>query len=339
MKVYASVGDDSLKNIAGEAKRIEDLGYDGVTVPEIKLDPFLSSTLAAEHTSNVQLSTDIALAFPRSPMTTAYQAWAIQDLSGGRFQLGLGTQVKGHIQRRFSVPWDSPGPRLKEYVQSLRVIWDCWQNRTPLNFQGKFYNFNLMTPFFDPGPIDHPTIPIGISAVNTYNIRSAGEVCDSLRLHGFCTGKYVDDVVLPNLEKGLEKSDRSIKDLEITGGGFVITGATDEDVARGVEQIRESMSFYGSTRTYNPVLDIHGWGHLTGELHQLSLNGEWKNMVGLITDEMVEAFSAIGTYDKIADAIKARFGAWATQTSLPLPKDDPEDEAQLKKTIKAVRAI
>ena len=339
MKVYAGIGDEDLRKVAGHAERIEALGFDGVTLPEIKLDPFLASTLAAEHTSNVELSTDIALAFPRSPMTTAYMAWAIQDLSRGRFHLGLGTQVKGHIQRRFSVPWDSPGPRLKEYVRSLREIWDCWQNGTPLNFQGNFYNFNLMTPFFAPGPIDHPTIPIGISAVNTYNIQSAGEVCDSLRLHGFCTGKYVDEVVLPNLEKGLKRADRSMKDLEITGGGFVITGATDEDVARGVEEARQSMSFYGSTRTYNPVFDIHGWGHLTGELHQLSLNGEWKKMIGLITDEMVEAFSAIGTYDKIADAIKARFGAWATQTSLPLPKDDPADEAQLKKAIEAVRAI
>lgn len=339
MKVYAGIGDKDLQKVANQAERTEALGFDGVTLPEIKLDPFLASTLAAEHTKKAQLSTDIALAFPRSPMTTAYMAWAIQDLSGGRFQLGLGTQVKGHIQRRFSVPWDSPGPRLKEYVQSLRAIWDCWQNRTPLNFQGKFYNFNLMTPFFDPGPIDHPAIPIGISAVNTYNIQSAGEVCDSLRLHGFCTGKYVDEVVLPNLEKGLKKAGRSMKDLEISGGGFVITGATDEDVARGVEEVRESMSFYGSTRTYNPVFDVHGWGDLTGKLHQLSLNGEWKKMIGLITDEMVEAFSAIDTYDKIAGAIKARFGGWATQTSLPLPKEDPAEEELIKKTIKAVQAI
>ncbi|MFQ5933461.1 MAG: TIGR03617 family F420-dependent LLM class oxidoreductase, partial [Dehalococcoidia bacterium] len=278
-------------------------------------------------------------AFPRSPMTTAYTAWALQQYSGGRFELGLGTQVKGHIQRRFSIPWDSPGPRLKEYVRSLRAIWECWQNRTPLNFQGTFYSFTLMTPFFDPGPIDHPEIPVGISAVNTYNIQAAAEVCDSIRLHGFCTGKYVEEVVLPNLEKGANKAGRSLKDLEISGGGFVITGADDEEVARGIEEVRQSMSFYGSTRTYKPVLDVHGWGHLTDQLHQMSLNGEWKGMIDLITDEMVETFSTIGTYEEITEAIRTRFGGWATRTGLALPREDPATEKRAREAIKAIQAI
>ncbi|MFQ5874622.1 MAG: TIGR03617 family F420-dependent LLM class oxidoreductase [Dehalococcoidia bacterium] len=338
MRVYAPIDAETLEGVGQQAKRAEALGFDGVFVPELKLDPFLTSVLCAEHTRKVKVSTDIALAFPRSPMTTAYMAWALQRFSAGRFELGLGTQVKGHIERRFSAAWDSPGPRLKEYVRSLRSIWECWQKGIPLNFRGKFYNFTLMTPFFTPGPIDHPEIPIGISAVNTYNLQTAGEVCDSVRLHGFCTYKYVTEVVLPNLEEGASKAGRALKDLEVSGGGFVITGADEEELARGMEEVRGAMAFYGSTRTYKPVMDVHGWGEVTLQLHQLSLKGAWEEMPHLITDEMVETFSAIGTYDRIADAIKARFGDFATQAALRLPRDDPASEEQVRQAIKALQS-
>ena len=336
MKVTAQLDTNKLSEISEMAARAEALGFNSIALPELTLDPFLASTLATEHTRRAEIKTAIALAFPRSPMTTAYMAWNLQALSGGRFELGLGTQVKGHNERRFSTPWLSPGPRLREYVESLRAIWDTWQNGTPLQYQGKFYNFSLMIPVFDPGPIPHPPIPISISAVNTYMLRLAGELTDGVQLHSFCTDKYVSDVVLPTVEEGSKRAGRSLKDVEIAGGGFIISHSPGENIDSRIAALRQRIAFYASTRTYKPVMDVHGWGDVTLELHSLSLKGRWKDMPNLITDEMIDAFAVIGPYDALPGLIEKRFGGWASSVSLGL--SDAPDE-QLKTLIEEIKQI
>ena len=336
MKVNAHLDTNKLSEISEQAARAEALGFDSLALAELTLDPFLSSTLAAQHTRNAGIKTAIAVAFPRSPMTTAYMAWNIQQLAGGRFELGLGTQVKGHNERRFSTPWVSPGPRLKEYIASLRAIWDTWQNGTPLDYHGKFYNFSLMIPVFDPGPIPQPRIPISISAVNKYMLGLGGEVADGIQLHSFCTPKYVHEVVLPTVEQGVKKSGRSLRDVAVTGGGFIIAETPGKDLDAQVASVRQRIAFYASTRTYKPVMDVHGWGDVTLELHRLSLGGHWKEMSALITDEMVDAFAIFGAYDALPGLIRKRYGGWASSVALGLP-DGPD--AGIEKVIASIKLL
>ena len=336
MKITAPIDTKHLSDVPQKAARADALGFDSIALPELTLDPFLASTLAAEHTSRAEIKTAIAIAFPRSPMITAYMSWNLQALSGGRFELGLGTQVKGHNERRFSTPWVSPGPRLREYVESLRAIWDTWQNGKPLQYQGKFYKFTLMNPVFDPGPIPHPTIPISISAVNTYMLRLAGELTDGVQLHSFCTDKYVSDVVLPTIEDGAKRAGRSLKDVAISGGGFIIAHSPGENIDSRIESLRQRIAFYASTRTYKPVMDVHGWGDVTLELHALSLQGRWNDMPNLITDKMIDAFAVIGPHDALPGLIQKRFGGWASSVSLGL-SDAPDDA--LKNLIEDIKRI
>ena len=336
MKITAPIDTKHLSDVPQKAARADALGFDSIALPELTLDPFLASTLAAEHTSRAEIKTAIAIAFPRSPMITAYMSWNLQALSGGRFELGLGTQVKGHNERRFSTPWVSPGPRLREYVESLRAIWDTWQNGKPLQYQGKFYKFTLMNPVFDPGPIPHPTIPISISAVNTYMLRLAGELTDGVQLHSFCTDKYVSDVVLPTIEDGAKRAGRSLKDVAISGGGFIISHSPGENIDSRIESLRQRIAFYASTRTYKPVMDVHGWGDVTLELHSLSLQGRWNDMPNLITDKMIDAFAVIGPYDSLPGLIQKRYGGWASSVSLGL-SDAPDHD--LKSLIEKIKLI
>ena len=337
MKVEASVFGNSLAEIPARVQRAEALGYDGVTSGETARDPMLKLTLAVEHSTSLSIGTSVLIAFPRSPMVTAYEAWELQDYSKGRFLLGIGTQVKAHIVRRFSGEWGSPGPRLREYIESLRAIWDCWQNGTKLNYEGKFYRFNLMTPYFTPGPIEHPNIPIYISALNPYNIQLAGEVCDGLRMHGFNTPEYTRDIILPNLEKGAKRGGRELKDIDVVGMGFYITGANDEEIERQKLGVRERIAFYGSTPAYRSILDHHGWGDVHQELHLLSREGRWKQMAELISDDMLEVFTAMGTYDEIADRLKERWGSTSTRLGFEFSQKGPEADERLKEILKQLR--
>ena len=336
MKVNAPIDAWQLSEIPAQAARAETLGFDSLALPELTLDPFLSSTLAAEHTRNTDIKTAIALAFPRSPMTTAYMAWNLQALAGGRFELGLGTQVKGHIVRRFSATWLSPGPRLREYVESLRAIWDTWQNGVPLQYQGQHYKFSLMIPVFDPGPIPTPRIPISISAVNPYMLRLAGELTDGVQLHSFCTDKYVADVVLPTVEAGAKRAGRALRDVAITGGGFIVADTPGKNLDSQIDALRRRIAFYASTRTYKPVMDVHGWGDVTLELHRLSLQGLWKEMASLITDEMIDAFAVIGPHEALPALIRKRYGSWASSVTVGL-SDAPDDD--LKDLIEKIKRI
>jgi probable F420-dependent oxidoreductase len=340
MKVETALPRGGLEPVAAAATEAEEMGYDGVLSFEVGHDPFLPLTIAAEHTQRVTLGSAVAIAFPRSPLTVAQMAWDIQALSRGRLLLGLGTQVKGHNERRYSTPWPSPaGPRLREYILVLRAIWDSWQNKSRPNFRGKHYTYTLMTPAFDPGPIEHPHVPIHISAVNPYMCRLAAELCDGVRLHNFCTPKYLREVILPNMEAAAKKAGRSLKDIDISGGGFIITGEKEEDVERQKEVIRAQIAFYGSTRTYKGVLDIHGWGETCLNLHQLAAEGRWAEMKRQISDEMMDQFAVIGTYDEIAARIRERWSGIVNRIALVFPIRNQGDKERLKALIGELQAI
>jgi probable F420-dependent oxidoreductase len=323
-----------LGSIAGYARKVEALGFDALWSSETQHDPFLPLAVAATATSRLGLGTAIAVAFPRSPMITAHIAWDLQAASNGRFMLGLGSQVKGHNERRFSVKFESPGPKLREIVQALRAIWDSWQNGTRLNFRGEFYRFDLMTPFFNPGPIAHPRIPIFISGVNAFMCRVAGEVCDGLHVHPFNSAQYLREYVHPAVAQGLRAAGRSRRDFTFSTASFVIIGDTEEERQRARQAVRQQIAFYASTRTYEPVLAAHGWQDLIPSLHRKSVEGDWTGMANLITDEMVDTYAVTGTYDTIAAGLKARYGDLLDRTAFYQPHQPGLDDPRLPRMVK-----
>ncbi|MDF9747502.1 TIGR03617 family F420-dependent LLM class oxidoreductase [Natrinema salsiterrestre] len=300
------------------AARAEELGFDGVWTPETDNDAFLPHPLIADRTDEIQQGTRIALAFTRSPMALAYTAWDLARYTDGRFVLGLGTQVKGHNERRFSVDWESPGPRLREVVESLRHIFDVFQGDAELDYEGDHYSFSLMTETFDPGPIDHPDVPIYIAGVNEYNIRLAGELCDGLAMHPFNTPGYTDAVVAPTVAEGADRGDRSLEDVALSASPFVVTGETDEERERSREEVRRRIAFYGSTRTYHDVLEHHGWRSVGEELHDLSNEQRWDDMADLITDEMLSTFAIEAPPEELLAAARETYGGIADRVVLPL---------------------
>lgn len=325
MKVDYTLSSNALAGVVGEATRAESLGYDGISTGETSYDPFFRLVLAAEHSERLTLSTSVLIAFPRSPMVTAYEAWDLQEFSKGRLLLGLGTQIKAHMERRFSVKWDSPGPRLREYIAALRHIWHCWQNETELSFTGDFYNFSLMNPLFRPGPIEHPEIPVYVSALNPYNLRLAGEVCDGLRMHSFNTPMYARKVIIPQVAAGLSTAGRTFDDFDLVGQGFYISGTDEEEIEAQRPAVRRRISFYGSTPAYRSVMEIHGWVEEAIEMHSLSKEGKWDQMADLVTDEMFDTFVTVGTYEKIAERFIERWGSTINHVSFnPLPQADDD---------------
>ena len=338
LRVLYHLNTKDLKNIQEEARWAEGMGYDGLCADETGHDPFFPLLLAAGATSRVTLETRVAIAFPRSPMVVAYAAMDLHNFSDGRFRLGLGTQVKGHNERRFSVKWESPGPRLREYVQSLHAIWDNWQEGKKLDFQGRFYRFNLMNPFFSPGrsPVGKP--PVFISAINPFNCRVAGELCDGLALHPITSTKYLTEVIKPNIVKGAEQGGRNAADVTLNGSGFVITGPDEQAVEAKKEVVRRRIAFYFSTRTYFPVLEVHGFQEVGQRLHELSLKGEWSQMAGLVTDEMLETFAVSGRYREVANQIKTRFGGLIDEVVLDVEAPSQGAEQELKKMIEVLQS-
>lgn len=308
MKIDLFNAETNWKALAEAAKEADDFGFDGFAIPEITGDPFIHAAMVANATERIQARTAIAVAFPRSPMVVANQAWSIQVNSGGRFALGLGTQVKGHNERRFSTPWKAPRSRMKEYVESLRAIWRCWELGERLDYQGDHYQFTLMTPEFTPPKSNLPMVPIYLAAVRPRMLETAASVADGLRLHGFCTKKYLEEVVVPAIDRGLASAGRSRSDLEVCGGGFIMTGPDEETVAKNREWARYRISFYASTRTYLPVMSLHGWDDLAAKLHEMSKTGKWKHMAAEVPDDVVDAFTVSATYDELPEAIEQRFG-------------------------------
>ncbi len=299
MKVGSWVGGGWLTAVEEAARRVEALGYDYGTTTETQHDSILAATLAAAYTERIDIQTSVTIAFPRSPMVLAMEAWELQHFSRGRFTLGLGSQVKGHNERRFSTPWTAAAPRMKEYIQTLRAIWDTFQTGAKPDFAGKSYQFSLMTPTFNPGPIEYPTPKIFIACLGDAMARVAGEVADGVLPHGFMTDKYVREVMLPNIAIGLKRSGRTWQDFEIAGAGFTVFGETESEIEQGLQRLRQPISFYGSTRTYHEVLALHGWEDLGIELHALSVQGKWEEMQRIIPEEVLRSFAQTSTYDDL----------------------------------------
>ena len=307
MKVFTTLPQDDLRKVPAAAAAAEDAGYDGLMTLENRHDPFLPLAVAATATRRIALLTGLAIAFPRSPMVIANLGWDLQSASEGRFVLGLGSQVRGHNERRFSVAWSAPAPRMREYIAALAAIWRCWRHGEKLQFEGAHYNFTLMTPAFVPEPMSAPLPAVTIGAVGPAMLRVAAEMCDGVRLHPFCTRRYQENVVLPLMAAGLEKRQRTRAGFEITGGGFIATGADDEAVGKKVEWVRQRVAFYGSTRAYWPVLQQHGLENLGDKLHQMAKSGKWREMANEISDDVLALFAVIGRHDEIAGAVAARF--------------------------------
>jgi len=306
MLVDGGVGFDP-RGVVETAEWAEQVGYDGLWSAETSHDPFFPLVLAAEHTDRIMLGTGIAVAFARNPMNLAVMANDLQTLSQGRFMLGLGSQIKPHIEKRFSMPWSHPAPRMRELILAIRAIWAAWADGSRLAFRGEFYRHTLMTPMFDPGPNPYGNPRIFLAAVGEKMTEVAGEVADGVLAHGFTTERYLREVTVPALERGLAASGRSRSDVEISYPGMVVTGADEAGVAAATEAVKSQLSFYASTPAYRPVLELHGWGDLQGELNTLSKRGAWTEMAGLIDDEILDTFAVVAEIDDIAGIVKERF--------------------------------
>ena len=320
------------------ARQAEEIGFGALWTPETKHDPFLPLVLAAEHTTRIRMGTAVAIAFPRSPMVLANIGWDLAKFSGGRFIMGLGTQVKGHNERRFGVPWVPPGPRLRDMILAIRAIWDCWQNGTRLQFQSRHYTHTLMTPFFDPGPIEHPQVPIFVGGVNPYMCRLAGEVADGLLMHSLNSATYIRHVVFPALTEGLQKSRRARGDFTLRGTVFPIVGETEEEFDLARAAARQRIAFYASTRTYKVVLEAHGWGDLTDHLHAMAARGEWQAMGQEITDEMLEAFCVTSTPEQLGQALRQRFDGLVDRLLLNLTYEPAAQKIDWRQVIQTLAA-
>ena len=316
MRVSMSLPSHDWSLCGPAARQAEDDGFDSVQSNELKYDPFAPLAFAALATERVQLVTSVAIAFPRSPMIVANQTWDLHKHSKGRFVIGLGSQVKAHNERRFSVPWISPAARLGEYVESLRAIFRCWEYGEKLSYKGKYYNFTLMTPEFSPPAQGLPLPPVAMAAVGPLMLKTAARVSDSVRLHSFATRKYLEEIVRPLLAAELAASGKTLENIEITGGGFIATGPDEATVKEAAEKVRYRVAFYGSTPAYRPVFDLHGLSDLGVKLTDMSKQGAWSKMAAEISDDVLDLFVARATYDGLPEAIGKRYGGIVDTVSI-----------------------
>ncbi len=321
MKLDAELAVGSPAEAAELARKAEAYGFDCLWVNETKHDPFVQLALAAASTDKISLGTSIALAFTRSPTTLAYTAWDLQSVSDGRFILGLGSQVKGHIERRFGMKWETPAPKMKEVVLALRAVWESWQHATKLDFRGRFFHLDLMTPFFSPGPIANPAIPVYVSGVNEGMCTVAGMVADGLHIHPLHTVRYLRDVVRPALTKGLGKAERSRKDFAVAASVFAALGDTERERKEAKEKLRGQIAFYASTRSYRKVMEAHGWGDVCDKLHALSVKEEWQKMGGEIDNDIMREFVVEGTWKDVGGIVQRRYGNLVDRVRMYLPFD------------------
>jgi probable F420-dependent oxidoreductase len=321
MKLDAGFGTEGkyLRSAGDAARAAESLGFAGLWASETKHDAFLPLAIAADVTEKIELGTSIAVAFSRSPMEVAQVAWDLQDLSGGRFILGLGTQVKAHVKRRFSMPWDRPVARLREYIRALRAIWGSFQTEGPLSFEGEFYRHTLMTPFFNPGPIEHPEIPVHIAGVNTRLATLAGELCDGFHIHPFHSPEYVRKTLKPAIVEGAREKGRDPEQVDLVTSVFIVTGESATEVEEQREKMRAQIAFYATTPTYRSVLEVHGWEEAGEKLGKLARNNKWGEMPGLITDEMLRAFAIEASPDEVGSVLRERYEGLIDRVTLYLP--------------------
>jgi len=325
-----------IARVAEDARRAEELGYDGVLTEETKDDPFIVLALAAQATSRVTLATAVAVAFPRSPAITAMSAWTLARLSKGRFTLGLGSQVKGHIERRFGVRWSAPGPWLRDYVGALRAIWASWQDGAKLDYRSEHYTLNLMVPLFAPAPLEYPDIKIELAAVNPYMCQVAGEVADGIRAHPVATPRYLREVMWPAARKGMAKRGRDVgqhrADFAMCVMPLVATAADRTALAERIRDVRARVAFYASTPTYLAAFETDGHAETARQLQNLARAQRWEEMPALVDDAMLDTYAVIGTYDEIAEKLRARYGGLATHLEFTMPLAAPGE-------VDALRAI
>ena len=338
MKVDGGIGND-LHQAGAQAKEVESAGYSGAWTAETSHDPFFPLLLAAEHTDTLELGTSIAVAFARNPMTLANIGWDLQAFSKGRFILGLGSQIKPHITKRFSMEWSHPAPRMREMILAIRAIWDTWENGTPLAFRGDYYTHTLMTPFFTPARDDLAGFGVPkvfLAGVGVLMTEVAGEVCDGFICHGFTTERYLREVTLPALARGRAKAGKTMDGFEVVGPSFVVTGSTEAEMAAAVAGTRQQIAFYGSTPAYRGVLELHGWGGLHEELNPLSKQGRWAEMGDLIDDEILNTFAVVGEPEGVAPELHRRYGDVIQRISFYAPyRTDPQRWSQVLAELKA----
>jgi probable F420-dependent oxidoreductase len=324
MKVDATIR-GRIGTIGDRAARLERIGLDAVWVGETNHEPFLQASSAANSTSRLSVGSAIVVAFARSPMTVSSAAWDLQELSSGRFILGLGSQIRTHVEKRFSMPWHGPIPQMREFIAAVRAIWASWTDGTPLAFEGRYYAHTVTTPVFVPEAHGFGTPPIFLAGVGEAMTELAGEVAEGFLAHDFSTARYLKEVALPAVERGLARSGRRRDSIEVSMPSFVVTAIDEEGMEAATELVRRSISFYGSTPAYRAVLELHGWGALHRELHTLSKQGRWTEMSELIDDDVVDAFAVVGPPDRIAEGIRRRFAGLADRVRVMLPPALPDD--------------
>ena len=337
MKFDTNIVVSHLGEVPRLAQAAERLGFDGLWASETSHDPFLMSALIAEHTRRASLGTAIAVAFPRSPGTLAYLAWDLAALSQGRFILGLGAQVKAHNERRFGVKWESPVAKLREVILAMRALWDTWQNGTRLNFRGQFFKLTLMSPFFNPGPIEHPHIPVYLAGVNQGMCRLAGELCEGFHVHPFHSVQYLREVTLPAIDEGLRAAGRQRGDLELVSSIFVIPGDSEAEQAAASQRVRQQLAFYASTPSYAPVMELHGWGGVREQLSRLAARGDWQHMPDLIRDEMLEVFAVGGKWAELPGQIVTRYAGLLDRVMYYLPLLPGEMDERWRQAVAAFK--
>ena len=309
----------SLGEVAAVARAMEAAGYDGAFTFEGPHDPFLPLVLAADATERLELVTAVAIAFARNPMTIAGQAHDLQVLSEGRFHLGLGSQIKPHIERRFSMPWSAPAARMRELVLAVRAIWATWNDRVPLRFEGAHYTHTLMTPFFDPGPSPFGAPAVWLGGVGPMMTEVAGEVADGFMVHPFCTERSLLEVTLPALERGRARPGALAEPIQISLPVMIATGHDEAALHAATTAVRAQIAFYGSTPAYRVVLDTHGWGDLQPVLRDLTRSGDWAAMADVVHDDLLHAVAVVAAPDDVASEIKRRFGAHLDRVALNAP--------------------
>lgn len=333
MKFDASLLTHDLTQMAALARLADEVGFDGIWTFETAHEPFLPLVLAAEHSQRLSVGTSIAVAFPRSPMILAQIAWDLARFSKGRFILGLGTQVKGHNERRFGVKWERPVAKMREVILALRAVWDCWQTQTRLNFQGEFFKLTLMTPFFSPAPHAYHRIPIFVAGVNRRMCQLAGELCEGFHVHPLHTTRYLKEKILPNIEIGLARGRRSRNAMELSSSIFVIPTDESTRARNSTAEVRQQISFYASTPPYRPVFDLEGWGAVADELKALAARGRWHEMPDLITDEMLDRFVLRGTWAELPAKVLQKYSGLLDRVSYYFPIVPGEDETGWRSTV------
>lgn len=319
MKFDARLEPASPSEVPELARAAERIGFDRVRLSETQHEPFVLATLALAATQRLEVGTEVAIAFGRSPTVVAHAAWDLAALSQGRFRLGLGSQVRAHIERRFGMTWDKPLGRMREFVQALQALWDCWQHGTPLRMEGRFYRLTLMTPFFNPGPIATPRVPVGLAGVNPGWARLAGEVAQAFHLHPLHTAAYLREVLLPAIETGLARVGKRRQDFKVVGSVFVITGDSPEELRQRREEVRQQVAFYASTPSYRRVLEHHGWGDIGERLSQLARQGRWAEMAAALPDEVLQAVAIEAGPADVPYRILERYSGLLDRVAIYMP--------------------